>query len=177
MLISPGYAALLRDLHAAPRGFGASGAKWADTVLAYATESGCLSILDYGCGQGKLAEVLREYGWSDVREYDAGIPEKDALPEPADFVVCTDVLEHVEPECLDNVLAHIRSVTLRAAFFCISTQPAHKLLADGRNAHLIVAEPSWWADRVYKAGWRILMTSTRWNNEGIADISLWLSPR
>ena len=174
-LITPGYAALLRDLHAQPRGFGASGRKHADRVLAYATDSGSLSILDYGCGQGTLGAALRERGWSDVREYDPAVAGKEALPEPACMTVCTDVLEHVEPEHIDAVLAHLRSVTLRVAFVNVCVQPAHKVLADGRNAHLIVEGPAWWMDRIIRAGWRVLLAETRWNAEGIADVTYWLS--
>lgn len=177
MLISPGYVALLRDLHAAPRGFGASGKKHADTVLSYAVHSGSLSILDYGCGQGKLSEELRALGWgAELREYDPAIPGRDAPPHPADIVTCTDVLEHVEPDTLDAVLVHIRSLTLRAAYFVVSTQPAHKVLGDGRNAHLIVESAAWWATRILKAHWRILMASSRWNSEGHADYTVWVTP-
>jgi len=58
------------------------------------------------------------------------------------------VLEHVEPDLLDNVLAHISSLTRHYAFLNIATVAALKTLPDGRNAHLIVEPPEWWRARL-----------------------------
>ena len=71
-------------------------------------------------------------------------------PNPADIVACTDVLEHIEPECLEDVLADLRQVTKRLGFFTIATRPAKKFLADGRNAHLIQQDAKWWIERLWK---------------------------
>ena len=57
---------------------------------------------------------------------------------------CGDVLEHVEPEYLQDVLADIKRCMKRAGLLVISTIPAKKTLPDGRNAHLIVESPLWW---------------------------------
>jgi cyclopropane fatty-acyl-phospholipid synthase-like methyltransferase len=81
--------------------------------------------------------------------YDPGIPDRAALPEPADFVVSTDVLEHVEPEKLDGVLKHIRELTKRQAYLNIHTGPANAKLPDGRNAHLIQQPAEWWHRKLY----------------------------
>jgi hypothetical protein len=64
------------------------------------------------------------------------------------MVVCTDVLEHVEPEYLDNVLADIAGLTKQYAYFNISLMEAMKTLPDGRNAHLIVQPWQWWAEKL-----------------------------
>jgi hypothetical protein len=85
-----------------------------------------------------------------VRNYDPGIPADSALPAPADLVVCTDVLEHIEPEHLDAVLAHIFRLAQRAVFLQIALFPAKKTLPDGRNAHLIVQPANWWLDKIGK---------------------------
>jgi hypothetical protein len=63
---------------------------------------------------------------------------------PADVVVCNDVLEHVEPEHLDEVLKHMASLAKKAIVLTVATVPAVKTLADGRNAHLIVENARWW---------------------------------
>ncbi len=89
-------------------------------------------------------------GW-DVREYDPGIIGKDALPKPADLVIATDVLEHIEPELLGNVLEHIRSLARLGVFLNIATSPAREILPDGRNAHLIIRPPAWWREELAKA--------------------------
>src|SRR5687768_6509249 len=96
-LISPAYVDMQRLLHAAPRGYGGRGEKWAGIVLQVAMAYKATSILDYGCGQGSLARVLRAQDLGPIRvdEYDPAIPGKDHLLEFADLVNCTDVLEHI----------------------------------------------------------------------------------
>jgi hypothetical protein len=64
------------------------------------------------------------------------------------MVACIDVLEHIEPECLDNVLDHIASLTEAVAFLSIHTGPALKKLPDGRNAHLIQEPAEWWLPKL-----------------------------
>ncbi len=80
------------------------------------------SVLDYGCGKGTLAEAVS----FEIREYDPAIAGKDENPLPADLVICTDALEHIEPEYLDAVLVHIASLTRMAAFFVVHTGRAQK---------------------------------------------------
>lgn len=141
-LISPAYLEEQRILHAAPRGYGQRGYKWADTVLALAREHACESVLDYGCGQGSLARAV---GASiQIREYDPAIEGKARLPQPADLVVCTDVLEHVESDRIWNVMQHMASLTKRIAFVVISLVPASKVLSDGRQAHILLRSVEWW---------------------------------
>ena len=55
-----------------------------------------------------------------------------------------DVLEHIEPECLDEVLDHLARITGKILFVAISTIPAKRYLTDGRNTHLIIREGDWW---------------------------------
>ena len=142
LLISDEYLVLNRELHSRG-GYGVSGAKWADEVHGLADMMGAISVLDYGCGKGLLKRALIRHGGKyAVREYDPAIAGKDARPAPADVVVCGDVLEHIEPDCLEAVLDDLRKLAVRAVFLVIATRPAVKTLADGRNAHLIVA-PAW----------------------------------
>jgi len=134
-LVSPDYINQLIKLHEDPK-FGKSSRRKKDKILSLGFED----ILDYGCGKAKLKVRCRRY--------DPAVPEYSKLPSPADLVVCTDVLEHVEPEFLDNVLYHIKSLTKKKAYFTISCNPAKKTLPDGRNAHLIVRIPKWWEIRL-----------------------------
>jgi 2-polyprenyl-3-methyl-5-hydroxy-6-metoxy-1,4-benzoquinol methylase len=149
MLITPEYLAQQRALHADPRGYGTKGSKWAPTVLHEASWLGVETVLDYGCGQGSLARELRriEPGL-DVREYDPAIAGKTATPEPADLVVCTDVLEHIEPDCIQGVLDDLKRLTLKRAFIVVSLVPAGKTLPDGRNAHILLMPRQWWLDQL-----------------------------
>lgn len=143
MLISDDYRQLNADLHATRDDYGAGGHKWAGEVAKLVEEFGCKSILDYGCGKGSLAAELRR-SFPDVREYDPAIAGKDTAPSPADLVVCTDVLEHIEPGMVDSVLDHLQKATKKVLLFSIATTPAKKFLADGRNAHLSLHGLAFW---------------------------------
>ena len=143
MKITPEYVELNRKLHEAGS-YGLSGQRWAPTVLNVCESVGSRNVLDYGCGQRTLEKTL---GFP-VSNYDPCIPGLDGPPAPADVVVCTDVLEHIEPECLEDVLDDLRRVTRRIGFFVIANRPAKKVLPDGRNAHLIQQGLQWWLPKL-----------------------------
>jgi len=140
MLISDGYRWLNEKLHMEDPHYGISGKKFTQYVenltKVYKTED----ILDYGCGKGTLAESLK----FPIRQYDPAIPRYSFRPEPADLVICTDVMEHIEPECLTEVLDDLKRLTKKAALITIATRPAVKHLSDGRNAHLIQRGLDFW---------------------------------
>jgi hypothetical protein len=148
-LISPEYLALQIAMHAAPRGYGGKGDRWAGAVFDLARGLRAVDVLDYGSGQGSLGRVLRVLGL-EVFEYDPVMAP--ALPAPADLVVCTDVLEHIESDRIDRVLEHLCSLTRKVAFVSIALTEAGKDLPDGRNAHLLVHSPAWWRVRLQRAG-------------------------
>lgn len=138
------YAQLQKELHARNVGYGTSGYKHGDRILDLAQKMKTRSILDYGCGQRTLAKIIP----FPITSYDPMLPGYDDEPEPHDLVVCGDVLEHIEPECLIEVLAHLKSKTKAVLFADIACRPAKKSLADGRNAHIIQASPSWWLSQL-----------------------------
>jgi len=154
MLISEGYRALNIELHERTS-YGSFGKKWASAVTKISYDFGISSILDYGCGKGSLKEELLKNGFSDIREYDPAIEGKDKIPEPADLVVCTDVLEHIEPDYINSVVESIKSKGIKCLFLVVSTRPAKKKLADGRNAHLIIQPLSKWLP-LLSAGWEVI---------------------
>lgn len=155
-LISESYLEMQRILHAAPRGYGGRGDKWAETVIAVAKVYDAQTVLDYACGQGSLKRALDEKApHLHVRDYDPAIAGKDGPPGFADLVNCTDCLEHIEPDKLDTVLAHLRSLARKALFVVISLKLTAKILADGRNAHIIVRPANWWKKRLEAAGFTI----------------------
>jgi 2-polyprenyl-3-methyl-5-hydroxy-6-metoxy-1,4-benzoquinol methylase len=131
--------------------------------------TGSRSILDYGCGKGNLAVAMPDLA---IREYDPAIAGKDGEPEPADLVICTDVLEHIEPNYLDDVLDHIRSVTAKFAFLNIATRPAVKTLPDGRNTHLIIRPQDWWRSRIEK-----FFEITEWAPDRDWEVAALVRPR
>lgn len=133
------YAQLQKQLHAAGD-YGVSGYKHSDRIQQLAKQMGTKDILDYGCGCQTLAKSLP----FAISNYDPFIAGLDAEPRVHDFVVCSDVLEHIEPDCLGSVLAHLFSKVGKGLFIDVACRPAKKVLADGRNAHLIQQAPSWW---------------------------------
>ncbi|HEX7560392.1 MAG TPA: methyltransferase domain-containing protein [Usitatibacter sp.] len=149
MKITPQYRELNRTLHFGAF-YGISGAHWAKSVASICKTIGSRDVLDYGCGQRTLEKAL---GFP-IRNYDPCIDGLEATPAPADLVVCTDVLEHIEPECLDEVLDDLRRVTRRFGFLVIASRPALKNLPDGRNAHLIQEGEEWWLPKI-AARWQI----------------------
>lgn len=144
-LISEEYRELNRALHEESPQYGTSSHRWADAIEALAQQCAVTDILDYGAGKQTLARALAA---RRIRPYDPAIPELSADPEPADMVVCTDVLEHVEPHLIENVIGHIASLARTCCFLVIPTGPASKTLRDGRNAHLIQKPLDWWLARL-----------------------------
>lgn len=140
MLITDEYKKLNEELHTTNKHYGTTGVKWADAVIDLTELLKSQDVLDYGCGKSTLANNLP----FDIKQYDPAIPKYAARPEPADILVCTDVLEHIEPECLDDVLNDLYMLTKRACFISIHIGPAKKTLPDGRNAHLIQENDIWW---------------------------------
>lgn len=145
-VISKEYVDLNRQLHESNLFYGCGGDKYANVVLDLASGLKTNSILDYGCGKGRLAESLPFPIW----EYDPAVPGKDQPPRPADIVVCTDVLEHIEPEKLNFVLDDIARVMRKTGFFVIHQGPSSKTLPDGRNTHLIQKGATWWQAKLEK---------------------------
>lgn len=160
-LISDQYRALNKELHNRNAKYGGKGDPWADRVILYMNQAEANSYLDYGCGKKQLLRAIQDrrsewgfpylggkHGILSAVGYDpVTAPE---TPEPADFVTCNDVLEHIEPEYLDNVLADIASKINKRGLLVISQRLANKRLADGRNAHLIVEKTEWWVARLAK---------------------------
>lgn len=140
MLISKEYQALNEQLHKNPK----YGSRVRDQVYreisALMAETKSHTLLDYGCGKGEMAKHL------PATSYDPCVAEFAARPQPHDLVACCDVLEHIEPDLLANVLVDIRNLANKAMYLVISTRPAVKFLADGRNAHLIVKPSEWWQE-------------------------------
>jgi len=104
------------------------------------------SVLDYGCGQSDLYKKLN--GPKVVDRYDPAIPDLSTHPtEHYDMVLCTDVMEHIPEEEVDNVLNDLHSLgdTVYVVISCIE---AYALLPNGENAHTTVKPQQWWVDKL-----------------------------
>lgn len=134
--------------------WGSSGVKFIDRVDQIITDISPDSVIDYGCGKNTLINGIRERrpSWiADVTLYDPGIDGLDTPPsKPAHMVICTDVLEHIEPEHLDAVMKHIADLTEKVAYFIIFTGDCGHRLHDGRPAHLIQEDMGWWQGKFFE---------------------------
>lgn len=148
-LITAEYRRMQQALHENPN-YGVASVEYAPLVADVIEAVGAKEVLDYGAGKGRLGIELRKYIRRPlaIRHYDPAIPNWSAAPAPCEFVACIDVLEHIEPALLDNVLDDLKRVTARAAMFTVHIYPAKKVLPDGRNAHLIQKPPAWWLPRI-----------------------------
>ena len=129
---------------------------WQHLVNALVAGSGIppWSVLDYGCGP---QAALHHFATYPVQNYDPAIPDYVRPPQPADLVVCWHVLEHVEPECLGAVLAHIQGLAQQAILCAVSCEPSTKVLPDGSPWHTVVQSPKWWGQTLEQAWppWRV----------------------
>lgn len=146
--ISQSYLDLQQQLHLNPN-YGVASLHYAAIVASLFAKTNCRSISDYGAGKKRLLEGLAKAGIqpAEYYPYDPAFPEYGE-PRPADLVCCIDVLEHVEPEFVDNVILDLTKIVTKFGFFSIHTGPAAKTLLDGRNAHLIQQPTSWWLKKI-----------------------------
>lgn len=150
-LISDEYRAQQTKLHENPD-YGTASVQYAPIVAKVMNQYLVEQLLDYGAGKGRLGQTLIGKRLVDhkfvLQQYEPSDPSMSELPTPMEMVACIDVLEHVEPELLDNVLDDLKRCTLSVGLFSVATLPAKKLLPDGRNAHLIVQPAEWWLPKL-----------------------------
>ena len=152
--ITEEYRQVLKETHAR-----AGTKKWGNTghsiffkhILDLVERKECTEFLDYGAGWGGVKAKIKEErpDWT-VHEFEPAREDVCAPAEPRDFVVCTDVFEHVEPECLEDFFLDLQRVTNKWGYFTVCMTPAVRILSDGRNAHLIQKPFEWWLIEVGK---------------------------
>ena len=154
MLFTDSYVKQLQGVHNyehRPSGFGANTKKLGQ-FNSYFEQWQPKSLLDYGCGKGWILKSLAElYPTCNIVGYDPAVLEYATVPtEKFDCVFCIDVLEHIEPSCIKDVLEHISQLSKKYIWLRIDTLPARKRLPDGRNAHLIIEQPPYWIEKIKK---------------------------
>jgi len=148
--ISKEYKKMQKELHL-NSDYGSASIHFATIVSEILTVYQGKSLCDYGAGKKRLAEALKEL--NNLPElyfpYDPAFPEYGE-PKKADLICCVDVLEHIEPDFIDNVIADLSSITTKHCVCTVNRAPAQKILSDGRNAHLIQESTSWWLEKFVK---------------------------
>lgn len=131
------------------------------------------TLIDFGCGTGrggtalalfgKLNVTLMDFAENCLDEWVANACEnQDSLrfvqhdlnkisPVTAEYGYCTDVMEHIPPEEVDQVLANIL-LAAKNVFFMISTQPDRMGERIGEPLHLTVQPYEWWLKKFREQG-------------------------
>jgi 2-polyprenyl-3-methyl-5-hydroxy-6-metoxy-1,4-benzoquinol methylase len=155
-MISDNYKKILTDIHdTSPFGKRSKVPKYLAEFIEQVKPT---SILDFGCGKGRLVHRLREdYPDMSITGYDPGNREFDESLDGrlVDLLISTDVLEHVEPEHINQTLEYL-SHRSRYIYHLIALSPAKLILPDGRNAHLIQESPEWWRNKFLNLNYKII---------------------
>lgn len=129
----------------------------ADRIGCLVLMRGARTLLDWGSGKGYqyLRNRIHER-WGGILPhcYDVGVIQLEHPPEGTfGGVICTDVLEHIKTEDVDDVLLELLRYTGEDGFVYmnICCQLAGKTFPDGGNVHLTVEPPAWWRDRITAA--------------------------
>jgi len=122
------------------------------------------SLIDVGTGRGAFPVMAAERGIKHVAGVDfAFLPKAEGVrwvQAPAhelpfasgefEWLTAFDMLEHVLPEELDEVLKEFRRVASIGWFFSIAYEPSHVVM--GSNLHLIVKPKAWWKEKLSAYG-------------------------
>ena len=147
MLITDDYRQAQKDLHRDPN-YGTASVQYAPLVSKLINQFNVQELLDYGAGKLRLLKTIAENKLVDHKfryiPYEPADDRYSERPRPCEMVACIDVLEHVEPDLIDNVLDELKRLVGEVGFFTVHCGPAKKVLPDGRNAHLIQEGMDWW---------------------------------
>lgn len=149
-LISPKYKAQLTAKHK-DKPWGGAGNSWVPMIAPLLNRfPQDITMLDFGCGRGTFRPaMLRLRPDAIITEYDPGVEGKDVLLwSPVDYVVCTDVMEHVERAHIDETFRVLNFLAMGGIFFNIDTAPSRSFLPNGANTHITIEPASWWTKKL-----------------------------
>lgn len=129
-----------------------------DEIAAYLPDSA--EVLDLGCGTGKAAVALAQRGYRPVlvdfadncRDSEAlALPFVEAdlskpIPARARYGYCCDVMEHIPPHQVADVLGNIADAVGDVCVFRIETTPDGMGVLIGQPLHLSVHPEDWWRE-------------------------------
>ena len=138
------YIEQYKELYKIKPNYGKTSIKFLDTINTIIRQYGIESILDYGCGRSILLDELSKKNKISVSKYDPAIEEYSLLPSAnCDFIICTDVLQHIPIHDLDNTMKEIRNYNCDCFFHVRSSEYKTKL-PNGQNANCTVKNKEWW---------------------------------
>lgn len=123
-------------------------------------------IGDFGCGTGRGGLAISKLIDCDITMIDFTENSRDPEAQKFRFIkadltnpipamvrhgYCCDVMEHIAPEDVDEVLNNVLSAC-QDCFFQISTIPDSMGAEIGQQLHLTVEPHSWWKEKLSKHG-------------------------
>lgn len=125
------------------------------------------TMIDFGCGTGRPAMRFMDRGLAAIGiDHTSAALDAEArrtirfeqaclwnLPTDlrADWGFCTDVMEHIPPERVHDVLLGIAERTAKGVFFQIAlTRDGFGPQIIGAPLHLTIRSASWWFERLWR---------------------------
>jgi len=133
-------------------------------VKNFIIENEIKSVLDVGSGRGNVIKIIKELDPSieitscDLKkfhEYDCeflelNLCDKNSLSKIEnknyDLLVCLDVLEHVQKDCVDDIFKTFNKISK----FSILTIANHSDIHNGVELHLIQENMNYWEPKIQK---------------------------
>lgn len=112
------------------------------------------TLLDYGSGRGDAYgppnNLAREFGVMPTL-YDPAFDTHNRKPphgQVFDGVICSDVLEHVHGDHVDEVIMELGGYARHFVWASVCCRPAKKFFSDGvTNMHCTIQPYEWWFEK------------------------------
>lgn len=127
---------------------GLSVVQHADQIHQLILDTGSKTLLDWGCGGGdqyREPHMLHKRWGVEVKRYDPNFAKFCIKPNKVyDGVICTDVLEHLKENRVDELIGNLFRHARRFVFASVCCRPATKTFGNGRNVHVTIRPFGWW---------------------------------
>lgn len=125
-----------------------------DSIKKLIKRSGAKTVLDFGCGRGDAyrSPITIHNSWQIPRKhvtlYDPAFRSSSELPRGLfDVVLCSDVLEHVPGEEVDEFVKRLFGYAKKAVWASVCCRDAKKCFPGTEtNMHVCVKPYQWWHD-------------------------------
>ena len=134
---------------------------FAQIIKKIITKENIGNMIDYGCGKAnfyrnefklgnKLIPPLSEFWDIHISLYDPCVEKYSNFNASAnyDLTICIDVLEHIPESDIEWILERFLKISKKFIFLNVACYEAIALLPDGKNAHINLQKPIWWANKI-----------------------------
>ena len=132
---------------------------WGEGTYDLIKELKVQSLIDVGCGRNNFVQWAREQGIEatgvDIASGKADvICPAHSLPfadKQFEYLTSFDMMEHILPQEVDEVLDEFNRVTSKGFLFHIAYRES-RVKVFGKQLHLTVEPESWWIEKIEKFG-------------------------